>query len=379
MKPGSKLTVCLFSVFAGLLVWSQPIAVRAQPCSPPYLIEERFPTNLALPEETRWRFCWQRVTRNGLVINAAYFRKSPSSPWVQVIYDARVIELFVPYHSGSPRFLDMSSFNFSLFQLTPKHCPLANGGTLLDNNHVCKELHDRGLAWANYGKVRRGEEVVLWGGIGAANYNYIIEWTFRDDGVVLGRVGATATNYPPQPLEAHMHGIYWRLDIDLNGFTGDTVEVSSHEENVFGPTANDSTTMIPSEGRRQWSSLEFTSLFIHDSTLKNLQGHTSGYHLIPLRTGTPRHEENFTQSDFWVTRYRSTEMDVASLPSYISPPELVFKSDVVVWYYSAAHHIPRDEDGRWVGNNFEPTVAHIMWTGFMLKPHDLFDKAPLYP
>jgi Cu2+-containing amine oxidase len=72
-------------------------------------------------------------------------------------------------------------------------------------------------------------------------------------------------------------------------------------------------------------------------------------------------------------------MDVASLPSYISPPELVLNNDVVVWYYSAAHHIPRDEDGRWVGGNFEPTVAHIMWTGFMLKPHDLFDKAPLYP
>lgn len=379
MKSRNKLTICLGSVFAGLFVWIQPVAVQAQACSAPYLIEERFPINLALPEETRWRFCWQRVTRNGLVINAAYFRKSPGSQWVQVIYDARVIELFVPYHSGSPRFLDMSSFNFSLFQLTPKHCPKANGGTLLDNNYVCKELHDRGLAWTNYGNVRRGEEVVLWGGIGAGNYNYIIEWTFRDDGVMLGRVGATATNYPPQPLETHMHGIYWRLDIDLNGFPGDSVEVVSHNEAFFGPTASDSTTMVSNEGRRQWNASAFTSLLIHDSTLKNLQGHASGYHLIPLRTGTPRHQENFTKGDFWVTRYRSTEMHVPSLPTYIAPAEPVSNNDVVVWYYSAAHHMPRDEDGRYVANRFEPTVAQVMWTGFMLKPHNLFDKTPLYP
>jgi len=378
MKSRNKLTLCLFSFFAGVLVWTHPVAVQGQACSAPYFIEQRFPINTSSPEETRWRFCWQRVTKNGLVINAAFFRKSPSSPWVQVIYDARVIELFVPYHSGSPRFLDMSSFNFSLFQLTPKHCPPTNGGTLLDNNYVCKEIHDRGLAWTNYNNVRRGEEVVLWGGIGAGNYNYIIEWTFRDDGVVLGRVGATATNYPPQPLETHMHGIFWRLDIDLNGFPGDSVGVVSHTESL-GPTASDSTAMIPTEGSRQWNASAFTNLVIHDSTLRNRQGHTSGYHLIPLRTGTPRHQENFTKSDFWVTRYKFTEMFVPSLPTYISPAESVSNNDVVVWYYGAAHHTPRDEDGRYVGNAFQPTVAQVMWTGFMLKPHDLFDETPLYP
>jgi primary-amine oxidase len=377
MKSRNKLALTLFSVFVGLLLWAQPVAVRAQACSAPYFIEQRFPTNLALPEETRWRFCWQRVTKNGLVINAAYFRKSPSSAWVQVIYDARVDELFVPYHSGSPRFLDMSSFNFSLFQLTPKHCPAATGGTLLDNNYVCKEVHDRGLAWTNYGNVRRGEEVTVWGGIGAGNYNYIIEWAFRDDGVMVGRVGATATNYPPQPLEAHMHGIFWRLDIDLNGFPGDTVDVVSHNE--AGLAASDPATMVSKEGRFQWDPLAFTMLHVHDSSLKNAQQHASGYDLMPLRTGTPRHQEDFTKSDFWVTKYKSTEMYVPSLPAYIAPAEPVSNSDVVVWFYSAAHHLPRDEDGQYVNNNFQPLVAHVMWTGFMLKPHNLFDKTPLYP
>lgn len=376
MKIKRKLTVSLLLVLAGFVIAAYPTNTKAQ-CSAPFFIEQRFPTNMALPEETRWRFCWQRVTKNGLVINAAFFRKSPSAPWIQVIYDARVIELFVPYHSGSPRFLDMSSFNFSLFQLTPKHCPASAGGTLLDNNYVCKEVHDRGLAWTNYGSVRRGEEVVLWGGIGAGNYNYIIEWTFRDDGVMLGRVGATATNYPPQPLETHMHGIFWRLDIDLNGFPGDSVEVVSHVET--GLTASDPATMIAAESDRPWNPLAFTSLKVHDASLRNAQGHSSGYDLMPWRTGTPRHQENFTRSAFWVTRYKYTEMHVPSLPTYIAPPESVSNNDVVVWYYGAAHHIPRDEDGRYVSGRFQPTVAQVMWTGFMLKPHDFFDSAPLYP
>jgi primary-amine oxidase len=365
----------LFLTLAALFVWAAP--AHAQSCSAPYFIEQRFPVNTSLPEETRWRFCWQRVSKNGLVINAAYFRKSPASPWVQVIYDARVIELFVPYHSGSPRFLDMSSYNFSLFQLTTKHCPASAGGALLDNSYVCKEVRDRGLAWTNYSSVRRGEELVLWGGIGAGNYNYIIEWTFRDDGVVLGRVGATATNYPPQPLETHMHGIYWRLDIDLNGFPGDSVHVGSHVES--GLTASDPAPMVMKEAAFSWNPFAFTSLHIHDSALKNAQNHASGYHLIPLRTGTPRHQENFTKNDFWVTRYKSTEMHVPSLPTYIAPAETVSNSDVVVWHYSAAHHLPRDEDGQYVNNNFQPLVAHMMWTGFTLKPHNLFDKTPLYP
>ena len=41
---------------------------------------------------------------------------------------------------------------------------------------------------------------------------------------------------------------------------------------------------------------------------------------------------DFTKSDFGITKYKYSEMYVASLPSYIVPPEPVSNSDVVVWY-----------------------------------------------
>lgn len=350
-----------------------PKAAQAQ-CSAPYFLDQRFPTTGI--EETRWRICWQVLPGNGLVITSAHFRKSPTSPFVRLFWDARISEIFVPYHDNSNRFLDVA-YGFPSVPLNAKDCPPAKGGTVLGSgSEVCKEVRDRGLAWKDDTQVRRGEEVVLWSTIDAANYNYVVEWTFRDDGAVIGRAGATAMNYPSTPFTAHMHGPIWRLDIDLNGFAGDSVHLGTHTES--GLTATDTEPLIATETGIQWDPLSFTSLYVHDATLKNAKGHPSAYHLMPIRNGTPRHQEPFTKNDFWVTKYKSSEMYGPSLPTYISPAESVSNTDIVIWYYGGAHHLVRDEDGEVVAGLWQGET-HIMWTGFMLKPHNLFDKTPLFP
>jgi len=358
-----------------LLLFGAPTA-PAQ-CSPPYFVDQQFPTSSTLgPPETRWRICFQPMSGNGLVVTAAFFQKSPTSPFVRVFWDARISEIFVPYHTGWPRYKDVG-YNFPMVPLTNQDCPTAKGGTLLGpGNEVCKEVRDRGIAWKDDAAVRRGEELVLWGVLDAANYNYVIEWVFRDDGVVLGRVGATAQNAPAWPFTTHMHGPIWRLDIDLNGFAGDSVHLGTHKET--GLTASDPMSLIATESGLEWKAEEFTALHIQDAALKNANGKASTYHLMPMRYGTPRHDEPFARKDFWVTRYNPAEMLGANLPAYISPAQPVSNTDVVVWYYGGSHHVPRDEDGRIV-NGVWTGETHIMWTGFMLMPHDLFDKTPLYP
>jgi len=312
------------------------------------------------------------------VITAAFFQKSPTSTFVRLFWDARVSEVFVPYHTGWPRYYDVG-YNFPMIPLNANDCPAAKGGTILSpGKEVCKEVRDRGIAWKDDTNVRRGEEVTLWGALDAANYNYVIEWTFRDDGVVMGRVGATAQNLPGYETIAHMHGPSWRLDIDFNGFPGDSVYLGKHVENLPGPTATDTMTLIATESGLEWKAEEFTSLHIQDASLKNSRGSASAYHLMPLRYGTPRHDEAVTKKDFWVTKYNPAEMSAPLLPSYISPPQPVSNTDIVVWYYGGVHHLPRDEDGQII-NGVWTGEAHIMWTGFMLKPHNLFDKTPLDP
>lgn len=375
-----KKSHILMFILGALFLVSAAQKSQAQ-CSSPYLVDQQFPTSGAM--ETRWRLCWQPVTGSGLVITAAFFQKSPSSPLIRVFWDARVAEIFVPYHTGSPRYLDVKQFGFALYPLNTNDCPASKGGTLIGfGNEVCKEVRDRGLAWKDDNNVRRGEELSLWGTLDAGNYNYLIEWIFRDDGVVIGRVGATAQNLGSQPYVAHMHGPIWRLDVDLNGFPNDSAYLGKHKENLPLSTATDSMSMISTESGLEWKAEEYTSLHIQDSTLKNANGKPSAYHLMPMRYGTPRHQENYTKNDFWVTRYKPSEIAADPLPSYISPPQIVSNTDIVVWYYGGAHHLVRDEDGHVINDNGFPVwtgETHIMWNGFMLMPHNLFDRTPLCP
>src|SRR3989442_10216103 len=191
------------------ITWPSASATGQQLCSAPYFVEQSFPVGGAA--QTTWRICWQTQPGWGLMITSAHFRKSPNAPFMRVFWDAYVSDIFVPYHPGSPRFYDLSGFGFDVTSVSAADCPAAVGGAVLAGR-VCKEVHDRGLLWKDDAQVRLGHEVVLWSAIDAANYNYIVEWTFRDDGVILGRLGATAVNLPAIPLTAHMHNAVWRVE-----------------------------------------------------------------------------------------------------------------------------------------------------------------------
>jgi Cu2+-containing amine oxidase len=345
------------------------------PCSAANLVDQQFPT--AGPEVTHWRFCWQTVPGNGLLIHWAYFRTSPAAPWRFILWDGRVSEIFVPYHTGSPRYYDVG-FNFGLTPIGTADCPPNLGGTVLAGN-VCKEVRDRGLSWKSDSYVYRGQEVSLWAALAAANYNYVMEWTFRDDGIILGRAGATSRNLPGREMEAHVHNPIWRLDVDLNGWPNDSVALGTHTENLPGPTASDTEAPIPLEAGLEWNPRHFHSLDVSDKFLVNGRGDKTYYQLIPLPTGgLSQHEEPFTKNDFWITRYNGSEMSAKDLVSYITPPQSVADTDIVLWYKGSVHHHPRDEDGEMVSGAWHG-VALLMWTGFMLKPHNLFDRTPFYP
>jgi hypothetical protein len=58
--------------------------------------------------------------------------------------------------------------------------------------------------------------------------------------------------------------------------------------------------------------------------------------------------------------------------------EVVMNTDVVLWYMSSMYHEPHNEDGEYVNNQWKG-VALTMWSGFDLRPRNLFDRTPLYP
>jgi primary-amine oxidase len=363
-----------FLALAILLGAHSTAMAQPQWCSAPYAVNQTFQGGA-----TAWSLCWHWSNGPGLVITHAYFRPSPNGPWINVLWEARVSQIFVPYHTGSPRYLDVN-FGFGAVPLNANDCPAAVGGTVIGAaSEVCQQVKDRGLAWKDHSKVRRGQELVLWGVLNAANYNYVIEWTFRDDGVILGRVGATAVNLPSRPTETHMHDPMWRLDVDLNGWCCNTVMRLSHgAENPITGAATDAMPIVTTEGGFVWDPVAYTDLHVVDATLKNSKSHVTGYHLMPMREGTSRHIEDFSKFDLWVTRYNGSEMFGNLLPTYVVPPQSVQNADIVLWYTGGLHHIYRDEDGDSSGGVWKGS-ALIMWTGFTMKPMNLFDATPFYP
>jgi Cu2+-containing amine oxidase len=313
------------------------------------------------------------------VIGPVYFRQSPNAPFVRILWDMRVSDYFVPYHDNSHRFYDLSVYNFTLTGLTGADCP-ANVGAVLLSPHVCKEVRDRGLMWKDWTGARRGEELVLWGALYAANYRYIQEYVFRDDGVIIGRQGATGRNYPGSEKVTHAHNALWRIDIDLGGVTNNATLVQHHELPPFNGTAIDTRTPIAVAQGFTWSPRFHDVIEIMNPSLKNAQGDASKYELIPLVTGEglTQHIEPFTQKDFWVTPYNPAQFAARNLPSYVSGAPPVANRDIVVWYKGSDHHERRDEDGVFNQNGMWVGTAHAMWTGFMLMPHDFFDCSPFY-
>lgn len=327
------------------------------------------------PFQSAWQITYGHATSKGLFITGASFRRAAGEPWIKVLYDARLSDIFVPYHPGNPRFFDLTGF---LFDLVPvQTVDLGPCGQKADD-FVVKEVRDRGMLWKNDTLGRRAYELVVWATLDAANYNYMIAYHFRDDGSIALRMAATAVNLPGKELVAHAHDGLWRIDMDLDGAASDTVTIHSHSENTGGLAASDSSALFNggAEGFADGNQLEYTMLNIRDDVRKNLQGRNWSYDLMLPREGAPRHFEPHSHHDFWVTRYDFTQMRYRDVNTYVSGQPIT-GSDVVIWATTPMHHMPRSEDGR-----FNPNwdgVALAMWTGLELRPRDLFDQTPYYP
>jgi Cu2+-containing amine oxidase len=376
-----------FSFLAGVLVCAvtslaagQAVDLSKTPGVCSNSITQSFPTNGTAV--TTWTICWTGGVNSRLAIGPVFFQKSPTSPQIEVLWDMRLSDIFIPYHPGQPRYYDLSDFNFGLALLTSADCPSSVGGKLL-NSYVCEEVHDRGLMWKfdNTAQVRRGEELVLWAAIAAANYVYIDKYTFTDDGVIKGQLGATGQNLPGMEEIAHTHQGFWRIDIDLDGTVNNAARLE-HIEDITDKNgiATDTRTPILLEEGFTWDPRKADMMEISNPVFKNAQGNLSTYHLMPLITGGGliQNYETFTHNDFWVTLYTVGETEARKLPDYINPPDNIVNADIVAWIKGSLHHHPRDEDGVYNSNGIWTGVTHMMEAGFALMPNDLFDCTPFY-
>ncbi|HEV2816418.1 MAG TPA: hypothetical protein VGW40_04250 [Allosphingosinicella sp.] len=368
------LLACL-TVAGAAAAQTAPCATFSPPTGQAGLVEQTFPTAPSPgASATAWRVSFAHATGRGLYITGAWFRTTPNSQWMRILWDARLADIFVPYEAGNPRFYDLTQYSFPLVPASQNDAGPC--GRIIDGV-VVHEVTSYGLMWKDDQGVRHGQELALWATLDSANYNYIMRYGFRDDGTITLRLGATSRNYPGHETMGHMHNALWRIDMDLNGAGGDTPYTYEHVETTSAGTASDTFTLFNNgvEGWLDVNPTRFTELVVRDTAVST-PGNQISYEFRPVRGGAPRHIEPFAQHDFWVTRYRGSEM-LYQLPQLING-ESVNNTDIVVWHITGLRHDPRNEDGFFQGNLWNG-VALVMWGGLDLRPRNLFTRTPLFP
>src|SRR4051812_43374549 len=273
---------------------------------------------------TAWKVHYARGLHRGLYITGAWYKRSLNEDWIKILNDARVAELFVPYHQSSfIRYYDLTTFSFPMAEVRQEDAGAF--GSLMPPFQgdpyptVVKEVRDRGVVWKDYAHgVRRGRELVIWGALEAGNYMYLMSYGFHDDGTISFRVGATGQNLPGHRFESHTHSAHWRIDIDLINGKKNSAMVMRHVEDPESLGAEDIEEPFNRghEGGIDWNPKEFTMLRVA-SDKKNARGNIISYDLMPIRMGSARHNEEFTHHDFWVSQSHPTrplEFIFANLP-----------------------------------------------------------------
>ncbi|MFT3882078.1 MAG: hypothetical protein QM703_20800 [Gemmatales bacterium] len=407
---------------------------------PPNVVRQGFPAaafDSTQPEQSdsAWEIEWELTHPLNRVyyppgsvmrIKSAKFmyKDKDSKPrWITVVRMLEVSEIYVPYDNGDTAFLDVHDMPFNMTPARKSflgpNC-VAPGEVLGSTNPAWantlhKEVHDDGVRWMSAetsgrneiaDRVRRGEKLILWGTYYGANYRYMMEYSFTDDGQIHCRVGPTGRNIFSRQKDqgdTHLHIGCWRMEMDLGdpysklgGPKDNDVVVSrrvldeqkekfTQVVKPFNKNGNGDAT----EGSLRWQPEDFTTLRVVSRVRKNSHGHNVAYDIISHRFGANRQLQpeggsydedlNFVNQDFWVTRSESGFTDFINVPKYAKDKRPLRGQATTIWLSAPALHAARTEDfGTENGANPYNGVAITTWTGFTIKPRDLFDGTPLY-
>src|SRR5438552_1036237 len=121
IRPGPRIVI-----FALVIAWSLVPASRAgaQGLPDPPSQETTFEFvvgdsgGVAPRKGTAWKVQFARGLHKGMYITGAWFKRDLAEDWMKVLHDARVADLFVPYHRNSNiRFFDLTGFSFPLAEV----------------------------------------------------------------------------------------------------------------------------------------------------------------------------------------------------------------------------------------------------------------------
>ncbi len=389
----------------------------------------------------RWRFHVRTDPRAGLVLSLVRYQDGERLR--SVLYEGSLSEIFVPYSDPTAgwyfrTYLDAGEYGagkLAVPLVEGTDCPpsaLYLGDVLADDrgkpqarkNVACIFERESGdVAWRHFDfltettEARRARDLVVRQIAAVGNYDYVFDWTFREDGTIKVGVGATgiaevkgvAPKSAAEPGGAkaaaygrfvdehlvatnHDHFLSFRLDTDIDGTRNSFVkdEIHAHSPGI-GRRKSIWTTETKTVKREQDARLHCDDHHpavwrVTNPGVVGAAGYPVSYELMPGHNATeilspddfPTRRAGFTDYTLWVTPYVPDERWAAGdfpnrshggdgLPAWTKANRSIENTDVVLWYTVGFHHVVRPED--WP---VMPTSTHE----FQLRAFGFFDRNP---
>ena len=396
-----------------------------------------------------WRFRLRVDKRPGIVLSNIDVRDG--GRWRSVLYQAHLSEVFVPYMDPTPGWyfrtcMDSGEYGFGLF-LSPLtagvDCPrqatflpaLVNddrGRPLEIPNAICVfERYAGDPAWRHFEVFAQGEttfvpaegrpatELVVRTASVVGNYDYLLDYRFRQNGEIAIQIGATGldavkgvasmsmadstaaadTTYgtlvaPNLVAPFHDHYFNFRLDFDVDGPINHpaVLEVVAGEPAPESPrrsfwTVRRSAPASELEARYTLSAMAPKYFLVANEAERTPLGHHPAYMVhhgnvaygpFDYAADPPMKRNAYIEYTIWNTvhdgaqRYAGGEFPMRSdgsdtLAEWVKADRALQGTDVVTWFTAGFHHLPRAED--W-------PVMSTDWKTIHIKPHNFFTRNP---
>ena len=414
---------------------ASPISI-AQPQGPSFRIDGHVVT------WQRWQFHFRIDPRLGPVLSMVQYNDHGKKRLI--LYQGSISELFVPYMDPDVgwyfrTYMDAGEYGVGKLAapLEPNlDCP--PNAVFLDaafaNDRGFPYTHKRAaclferyagdIAWRHYeavnrqSEVRKRQELVFRLIASIGNYDYVLDWVFRQDGTIKVAIGTSGieqvkavrsrttrddrdgkdTAYGRMVAEHtvatnHDHFFCFRLDLDVDGPKNSFLYERLRTKRLGKESPRRSVWVVDSRtaAREQAGKLHIDlrqpALWrvINPNRIGPL-GYPVSYELKPKANAVsllspedfPQQRAGFTNFHLWVTPYHPQERYAGGtypnqskggdgLPAWTRVNRRIENTDLVLWYTLGFHHVVRAED--W-------PVLPTAWSEFELRPFDFFQRNP---